>query len=323
MDKTSFGKFVADTRRELGLTQQMLAERLHITDKAVSKWERGLSYPDLTMLEPLAEALGLSTAELMACRKEPEADVSNLLDIAKESHHHLQKRFRWAIAIILAIVIFVVGAALWYAFHTETATLYARIWGKQITEQGGIIYVEKDYRLLALTCADRAIFDSIPLGSKDAFILTYRWNPRTYRGTLKSCRMVPEEEVGFPPTGGVGSSIGVDSLLGIPFVWKEISAAHADPQRKHSYLFTYRFYYKGDGQYPYLESNLRENDLLIVQNCRKTIQGDFDDDGVVELFVLTCYDEAPYIIYDLIDGQIIGAVVSQIPPQVEGNLHFP
>ena len=323
MDKITFGKFVADTRRDLGLTQQMLADRLHITDKAVSKWERGLSYPDLTMLEPLAEALGLSTAELLACCKDLTEDVTNLLDIAKESNRSMHKRFRWIVAAIVAIGFLLVGAAFWYAFRTETVTLYTKVWSKQSTGQGGIVYVEKDHRLLALTCDDQGMFESIPLGSRDYFVLTYHWNPRTYRGTLKNCQIVPEEETALPVTGTVGSTIGVESLLGVPYVWKEISAACDDPQREYGYLFTYRFYYKGDGQHPYIENTLKETTLLVVQNCRKTIQGDFDEDGIVELFVLTCYDEAPYMIYDLVDGKIVGEVVSQIPPEIENRLHTP
>ena len=59
MNKERLGSFIGDCRRELGLTQRELAERVHVTDKAVSKWERGLSYPDVTLLEPLAAALEL------------------------------------------------------------------------------------------------------------------------------------------------------------------------------------------------------------------------------------------------------------------------
>ena len=59
MNKQQFGSFIADNRKAAGLTQKALAERLHVTDKAVSKRERALSYPDVTLLEPLAEALGL------------------------------------------------------------------------------------------------------------------------------------------------------------------------------------------------------------------------------------------------------------------------
>ena len=70
MDKTEFGAFVAQNRKNLALTQKELAEKLHVTDKAVSKWERGLSYPDVTLLEPLAEVFGLGVTERVGCRKD-------------------------------------------------------------------------------------------------------------------------------------------------------------------------------------------------------------------------------------------------------------
>ena len=60
LDREQFGAFVAENRKRQGLTQQQLAQRLHITDKAVSKWERGLSYPDVTLLQPLAAVFRLS-----------------------------------------------------------------------------------------------------------------------------------------------------------------------------------------------------------------------------------------------------------------------
>lgn len=68
MDKQTFGAYIAEKRKELGMTQVQLADKLHVTDKAVSKWERGLSYPDVTLLEPLAETLSVSIGELLRCR---------------------------------------------------------------------------------------------------------------------------------------------------------------------------------------------------------------------------------------------------------------
>ena len=65
MTKEQLGTFIAENRRDRGLTQRDLAERLHITDKAVSKWERGLCYPDISLLSPLSEALGVSVAEII------------------------------------------------------------------------------------------------------------------------------------------------------------------------------------------------------------------------------------------------------------------
>ena len=58
MDNMKTGQLIRDLRKEKGMTQKELADKLHITDRAVSKWERGLCAPEISLLEPLAEALG-------------------------------------------------------------------------------------------------------------------------------------------------------------------------------------------------------------------------------------------------------------------------
>lgn len=65
MEKDKLGTYVASLRKSQGMTQKDLAELLGVTDKAVSKWERGLSFPDISMLEPLSEVLGVSILELL------------------------------------------------------------------------------------------------------------------------------------------------------------------------------------------------------------------------------------------------------------------
>ena len=65
MDAGKTGKFIAKRRKDLNMTQNELAEKLHITDKAVSKWERGLSFPDISVLIPLAEILNISLYDLL------------------------------------------------------------------------------------------------------------------------------------------------------------------------------------------------------------------------------------------------------------------
>lgn len=65
IDNARFGAFVAALRKENGWTQKQLAEQIGVSDKAVSKWERGLSLPDIALLEPLAGALGVTVAELL------------------------------------------------------------------------------------------------------------------------------------------------------------------------------------------------------------------------------------------------------------------
>ena len=57
MDAKKLGQFIAEIRKEKEMTQAELASELHVTDKAVSKWERGLGLPDINSIEPLADAL--------------------------------------------------------------------------------------------------------------------------------------------------------------------------------------------------------------------------------------------------------------------------
>lgn len=70
MEKKTLGNMIADLRREKGMTQLELAEKMGITDKAVSKWERDLSYPDISSLAHLAEILGVSVNELMQSKRD-------------------------------------------------------------------------------------------------------------------------------------------------------------------------------------------------------------------------------------------------------------
>lgn len=72
LDRQQFGAFVARLRKEKGYTQKDLAQQLHLSDKAVSKWETGVSIPDTALLVPLAEILGVTVTELLLCRRQEE-----------------------------------------------------------------------------------------------------------------------------------------------------------------------------------------------------------------------------------------------------------
>lgn len=75
MEKEKFGEFVAQKRKEKEMTQKELADRLLVSDKAVSKWERGLSYPDITLLEPLSKILSVSITELMEGKEMEKEEI--------------------------------------------------------------------------------------------------------------------------------------------------------------------------------------------------------------------------------------------------------
>lgn len=99
LDREKSGKFIAQLRREKGLTQKELAEKLFISDKAVSKWETGVSIPDTVLLVPLSEILGVSVTELLLSQrgaKESNIDCDELVktaisyseDSAKRTYPH-------------------------------------------------------------------------------------------------------------------------------------------------------------------------------------------------------------------------------------------
>ncbi len=116
MNKEIFGGFIAILRKEAGMTQKQLADRLHVTDRAVSKWERGLSYPDVTLMEPLAAVLGAGVDELLTCQRkktaipEPELPaLRSVLTITQEEKRIRTRRTQalvWiAIAAALALTV--------------------------------------------------------------------------------------------------------------------------------------------------------------------------------------------------------------------------
>lgn len=66
MDAKKTGQLICESRKQHGMSQKDLADILSITDKAVSKWERGISFPDISLLIPISEALGISLYDLLS-----------------------------------------------------------------------------------------------------------------------------------------------------------------------------------------------------------------------------------------------------------------
>lgn len=89
MDQIRIGRFIAECRKNAELTQAQLAERLHVTDKAVSKWETGRSMPDAAIMLELCAALNITVNELLCGERMDAAGIDPkneqlLLDITKE-----------------------------------------------------------------------------------------------------------------------------------------------------------------------------------------------------------------------------------------------
>lgn len=119
MEKEQFGLFVAKLRKEHGMTQKELGEKLNITDKAISKWERGLSYPDISMLDDLSKALDVTIVELLDGKKS-EADtlevseVKRLIDYSIEisDEEMIRRKEKSKIIIVFCVVVLMLFASI-------------------------------------------------------------------------------------------------------------------------------------------------------------------------------------------------------------------
>lgn len=130
MDNVRFGAFVAQLRKEQDLTQKELADQLGVTDKAVSKWETGKGFPDVKLLEPLAQALEVSLVELIRGERQQtehltveEADslVSQAMDQSERTTaRHYLRLLKWLlvamgiVAAYLPIISLAALAVVWY-----------------------------------------------------------------------------------------------------------------------------------------------------------------------------------------------------------------
>lgn len=80
MDANRTGRFIAELRKQKGYTQKELAERLMVTDKAISRWETGKGLPDTALLKPLGDILGVSVGELLSGQKIEETQIKDQTD---------------------------------------------------------------------------------------------------------------------------------------------------------------------------------------------------------------------------------------------------
>ena len=120
MQEPDMGSFIRAMRTQRKLTQKQLAEQLGVTDKAVSKWETNNGYPDITLLTPLAEALGVSVTELLNGQLDGEDDVVpgeslmvGTLAYAQQAHRCRHRKLRWWLLAGLTAACLVAALVCW------------------------------------------------------------------------------------------------------------------------------------------------------------------------------------------------------------------
>lgn len=329
MTKEQLGAFIAKNRRNQNMTQRDLAEQLHITDKAVSKWERGLSYPDVTLLEPLAEVFGLGVEELVACRRaeekqREEQSVKNILEISRENRQSEQRKMMVRAALSALVMVGLALLVVWYSTTFVHERRENSIFLKETVGDVNYLYVEEEGHLLRLKCEDSVDFDAIELtdpqlGGKLVYQLDCRWNQKTYEGTVHAC-----EETEFRNLGGLMDvTFETESvpLFGHSQVYYTSEDYYPDPYgepRGKIYLCNYRFWTETWDE----SANewVNKKTVLLVEDCLTTTVKDIDQDRENEVIVRTRWPEKPYAVYDW-DGEDITLIwLDDVPEEILKSL---
>ena len=120
MDAKKMGAFISEQRKSLGLTQAELAGRLHVTDKAVSRWERGQGFPDFHSIQPLADTLEVTIAEIMRGEKNAAGlsddaaslaakNVISLVELKREEYQKIMAAVAAALLLFCILLVDVMG----------------------------------------------------------------------------------------------------------------------------------------------------------------------------------------------------------------------
>lgn len=114
MDQLKIGEFIARTRKEKGFTQRQLADALLISDKTVSKWECGNGMPEVSLMMPLCETLGITVNELLSAKRLSTSDYQknaevNLMKLIKEKQ---EAKFRMIIEVLVLFITLLSGSSL-------------------------------------------------------------------------------------------------------------------------------------------------------------------------------------------------------------------
>ncbi len=121
MDQVLIGKFIASERKRKGYTQKQLSEKLGISDKTISKWERGNGFPEVSLLLPLCDELDITVNELLSGERVSEEDYrkkaeENMVNLVREAQESKKKIILSAMVALLVIVaatpMFVISGAI-------------------------------------------------------------------------------------------------------------------------------------------------------------------------------------------------------------------
>lgn len=169
MELNKTGKFIALIRKEKGLTQRELAEKLNLSEKTISKWERGVGFPDISLILPLCKCLEIDANELMTGERLQDKQYrinaeNNLLKLMDKT----SPKLKYTISTISAIVtiLIILGLILLAGFVIE------EVWIKILVCVMSVLLVVSNIALILLVAVNTEVYECCHCGEK--FVPTMR-----------------------------------------------------------------------------------------------------------------------------------------------------
>lgn len=169
IDLNKTGKFIALIRKEKGLTQRELAEKLNLSEKTISKWERGVCFPDISLILPLCKCLEIDANELMTGERLQDKQYrinaeNNLLKLMDKT----SPKLKYTISTISAIVTILItlGLILLAGFVIE------EVWIKILVCVMSVLLVVSNIALILLVAVNTEVYECCHCGEK--FVPTMR-----------------------------------------------------------------------------------------------------------------------------------------------------
>ena len=120
MNQVKIGNYISKKRKEKNLTQEQLAEKLGVTDRAISNWENGKNMPDLSLFKPLCDELGISINELMSGDEIDENHYvntleENIVNMVSDLEKSKNKKWKIILCLVLFLFVFIIGGKIIYS----------------------------------------------------------------------------------------------------------------------------------------------------------------------------------------------------------------
>ena len=169
MDQEKIGKFILFLRKEKGLTQTELGEMVGVSDKAVSKWERGICIPDSTKLNSVASVLGITSIELLNGEKNPDINEEKMISTIENSvnyynNQNKRKYYKYIFLIILSFLIFIFFLLILFAFNNYgKCTIYEYEENELVFGKGNIIITNNN---VIISLMDLNVVDDSTINEK-------------------------------------------------------------------------------------------------------------------------------------------------------------